>query len=108
MHLKRNNHRQQCGLGDDLLEINSEKKDLRILVDNTLTLTQKCSLMDKKAKDILGSIKRGVASRQRKMILPFSSPLVQLHLKYCVQFLVPQFRKGRDLLESSVKGHRDG
>jgi len=30
--------------------------------------------MDKKAKDILGSIKRGVASRQRKMILSLCSP----------------------------------
>jgi len=44
----------QYRLGDDLLERSSVEKDLRVLVDKRLAMSQQCALVAKKAKCILG------------------------------------------------------
>jgi len=63
LHLGRNNPMHQYRLGADLLETSSVERDLGVLVDDRLTMSQQCTLAAKKANGILGCIKKSVASR---------------------------------------------
>ncbi|GAB0183304.1 hypothetical protein GRJ2_000795700 [Grus japonensis] len=99
LHLGRNNPRHQYRLEVNLLRSSSVEKDLEVLVDNKLSMSQQCALVAKKANGILGGIKKSVASRSREVILLLSSALVRPHLKFCVQFQAPQFKIDRELLE---------
>jgi len=99
LNLGRKNPMHQCRPGADLLESSSAERDLVVLGDDKLTMSQQYALAAKKASGLQGCIKKSVVSRLREVLLPLCSALVRPHLEYCVQFWAPHFKKDEELLE---------
>ncbi|PKU47446.1 rna-directed dna polymerase from mobile element jockey-like [Limosa lapponica baueri] len=99
LHLGRNNPKHQYRLGADQLESSSEEKDLGVLVDNRMTMSQQgVPLWPRRLVASWNASRRVWPVGQRRLSSPLYSALVSLHLEYCVQFWALQF-KDRELLE---------
>ncbi|XP_066035402.1 triadin isoform X33 [Chamaea fasciata] len=104
LHLVWGSPKNNFGLGREWKETSPGEKDLGLLVDEKLDMTQQCMLAVKKAVCILGCTKSRVVSTSKEMIHSLYSALVRPHLDYCVQDWEPQHNKDVDVLEQAQEG----
>ncbi|KAJ7415624.1 rna-directed dna polymerase from mobile element jockey-like [Pitangus sulphuratus] len=98
-------HWYQYRLDRECVESSPDEKDLGMLVDERLDMSQQFALAVQKANHILGCIKSSVASRSREVILPLYSVLIRPHLHPALG--TPAQEGHKPLGASPEEGHED-
>ncbi|KAK4814746.1 hypothetical protein QYF61_026723 [Mycteria americana] len=99
LHLGKHNPGVQHRLGSTQLGSSSVERDLGVLLDSKLNMSEQRAAVAKKANRMLGCINNSITIRDKEVIIPPYSVLVRPHLEYCVQFWSLLYKKGVDRLE---------
>lgn len=81
LHLGKHNPRVQHRLGSTLLENSSVERDLQVLENKQLNMSEQCASPAKKPNGMLSCINRGIIRRDKESIIPLCSVLARVVLE---------------------------
>ena len=82
----------------ELISIDQEK-DLGVIINQNLKMTDQCTAASKKANRMLGLISRNFGLKSPEVTRKLYTAFVRPHLEYAVQFWSPNYIKDQNLLE---------
>ncbi|CAM5145241.1 unnamed protein product [Eretmochelys imbricata] len=103
MHIGKNNPNYTYNMMWANLATSNQEKDLGVIVDSSLKTSMQCAAADKKAKGMLGIIKKGIENKTENLLLPLHKSMVRPHLEYCAQMWSPHLKKDILALEKVQK-----
>jgi ribonuclease P/MRP protein subunit RPP40 len=99
MHIGYNNPNATYSVDSIDLSSVDEEKDLDVVITKDFKAGNQCGHAVKKAKRMLGTIKRNFTDRSRMTIVALYKSLVRPHLEYCIQAWRPHLSKDIQLVE---------
>ncbi|GAB0176561.1 cAMP-dependent protein kinase inhibitor alpha [Grus japonensis] len=85
LHVGQGNPKHNYRLSEEWIESSPEEKDLGVLVDEKLNMSQQCTLAAQKANRNPGLHQKKRDQQVEGGDCPFYSALVRPHLQYCIQ-----------------------
>ena len=99
MHLGRNNKKYLYMMGNNLINVSSEEKDLGVIVCDDMSWAKQVDSCAKKAYRVIGMIKNTFTYINKEMFIVLYQTLVRPHLEYCYQVWNPYLKKDITVLE---------
>jgi hypothetical protein len=103
MHFGKHNGKASYSMGGIVLDTVDCEKDLGVIVQSDMKVTQQCIKVVKIANKILGMISRTFQYKTKPVVLRLYKSLVRPHLEYCVQAWRPHLQKDINLIENVQK-----
>lgn len=103
MHLGSKNPQCEYKMGNNILKISKQERDLGVTIDSSGKSTVQCKMAVKKANTVLGMIKRNIVFKSKDVIVKLYKALVRPKLEYCIQAWCPYLKKDIDILERVQK-----
>lgn len=100
LHIGHRNTNQDYTLGSCVLESVSSERDLGVIIQNDLKVSEQCSKVVKTANKILGMINRTFTFKTKDNMLQLYKSLVRPHVEYCIQAWRPHLVKDIALIEN--------
>ena len=99
LHIGQANTKTNYLMNNAVLLPTQREKYVGVVVSSDMKVSEQCGIAARKGNQILGLIRRTIAHRDKRLIIPLYISLVRPHLEYCIQAWRPHMRKYIDKLE---------
>ena len=99
LHIGQANAKQNYLMNNTVLLSTEREKDVGVVVSSDMKVSKQCGIAARKGNQILGLIRRNIAYRDKRLIIPLYISLVRPRLEYCIQAWRPHMIKCINKLE---------
>ena len=99
LHIGQTSAKTTYLMNNTVLFSTEREKDVGVIESSDMKVSEQCGIAVRKGNQILGLIRRNIAYRDKRLIIPLYIPLVRPHLEYCIQAWRPHMRKDINKLE---------